>query len=59
MLAELGVVQVFVTDSCKFFNATQYADYHGCSKTVNKGILADIAAGTAPTPTLEAQKFCP
>ena len=58
-LKDLGVVQVFVTDSCKFFNATQYADYKGCSKTINKGIYADIAAGTAPTPSLKAQKFMP
>jgi hypothetical protein len=58
-LQDIGVVQVFVTDSCRFLNVTQHADYKGCSKTVNKGILADIATATAPTPSLEALKFCP
>jgi hypothetical protein len=50
-------VQVFVTDSCKFFNATQYADYNDCSKTIKKAIVSDVEAGTAPTPSLKAQAF--
>jgi len=56
-LKDLGVVQVFVTDSCNFFNATQYADYNGCSKTIKKAIASDIKAGTAPTPSVKAQAF--
>jgi hypothetical protein len=58
-LSDLSVIQVFVTDSCTFYNATQYADYHGCSSKIDEKILADIAAGSAPLPTLAAQKFYP
>lgn len=49
-LAELGPLQAFVTDSCTFFNATGYADYHGCGREVAQEIWKDISSGAVTEP---------
>lgn len=57
--AELGVLQLFVTDSYLFYNATQYVDYHGCGTQIDNEIYADIRIGSAPRASIATQKFSP